>query len=48
MEYVSVVDSVTLEEVDIIKDRGVVAIAARFGGEKGSKPCRLIDNIELY
>jgi pantoate--beta-alanine ligase len=41
LEYVSVVDIVTLEEVDIIKESTLVAVAARFGAS------RLIDNLEL-
>jgi pantoate--beta-alanine ligase len=41
VEYVSVVDVVTLEQVDIIEERALVAVAARFGGP------RLIDNLEL-
>ena len=41
VEYVSVVDRVTLEGIDIIEERAIVAVAARFGG------ARLIDNLEL-
>ena len=42
VEYVSLVDPVTLEEIDIIEERALVAVAVRFGGP------RLIDNLELY
>ena len=37
-DYIAVVDPDTLEDVDEIKDRALVAIAARVGG------VRLIDN----
>ena len=47
VEYVSVVDRVTLEEVDIVEERALVAVAVRFGKAKGFNPCRLIDNLEL-